>query len=192
MAQITFTIANGGLEVADGGGMYSFHASDYRAKSVWNATRLRIVIYPILHQLTPATRREWETDDVANFLLNGTQYGTVEAFVEAFNAIAGASIGFNTKYPETLFSRHIALDTSVDEQVATAAIIAANNAGYVIITAPDTNNGDIYVGDSGVNNESYALHPDRSVTLEIDDLSKIWVQSSVAGDHVSVIGVAKI
>ena len=191
MAQTTFTFANGGLEVVDGGGLYSFHATDYRAKSIWNGTALRIVIYSILHELTPATRREWEADDVSDFILNGTEYGTVEAFVEAFNAFAGASIGFNTKYPDLLFSQHIDLDTSVDEQVVPVWIQTGHNAGYVIITAPDSNTDDIYVGESDVSNDSYALEPDRSITLEISDLSLIWVQSATVGDSVDVIGVAK-
>lgn len=191
MAQVTFTIANGILEVADGGGMYSFHSADYRAKSIWNSSALRIVIYPILHELTPATRREWEFDDVTDFTINGVQYATVEDAVTNFNQIAGTNIGFNTKYPENLFSQHIDLDTSVDEQIVPAWVIAGHNAGYVIITAPSTNVGNIYVGEDDVSNESYALEPDRTITLEISDLSLIWVQSTVAGDSVNIIGVAK-
>jgi hypothetical protein len=192
MAQVTFTIANGILEVADGGGMYSYHSADYRAKSVWNATRLRIVVYPILHELTPATRREWEADDVDQFILNGVQYGTVEGFVTNFNQIAGTNLGFNTKYPETLFSQDIELDTSIDQQVVPAWCIAGHNAGYVILTAPSTNTGNVYVGEDDVNSDSYAMEPDKSITLELSDLSLIWVQSTVPGEHLSVIGCAKI
>ena len=185
---LDFTFANGGLTVSGGGRTDNFYSTDFRAKTVGT----KVFIFPINQDDNNRyTQRDWD-DTYTMFTLQGVAYGSALLYVTAFNAVAGASIGFNTKYPETLFSRHIALDTSVDEQVATAAIIAANSAGYVIITAPDTNTGDIYVGDSGVNNESYALHPDRSITLEIDDLGKIWVQSETAGDHVSVIGVAKI
>jgi hypothetical protein len=191
MAQVTFTIANGILEVADGGGMYSYHSADYRAKSVWNSTRLRIVVYPILHELTPATRREWEADEVTQFILNGVIYGTVEGFVTNFNQIAGTNIGFNTKYPENLFSQHIELDTSVPLQVVPAWCITGHNAGYVILTAPSTNSGNVYIGEDDVSNESYALEPDRSITIEISDLSLIWAMNDTSGDHLGVIGVAK-
>jgi len=191
MAQVTFTIANGILEVADGGGMYSYHSADYRAKSIWNATRLRIVVYPILHELSPATRREWEADDVDQFILNGVQYGTVEGFVTNFNQIAGTNIGFNTKYPENLFSQNMELDTSVPQQVVPLWIQTDHNAGYVILTASSENSGNIYVGEDDVSSDSYALEPDRSITLEISDLSLIWVQCASAGDFLNVIGVAK-
>lgn len=191
MAQVIFTIANGILEVTDGGGLYTFHSADYRMKSRWNATRLKITVFPILHELTPASRMEWERDAVGEFVLNGVQYGTVEDLVTNFNQIAGTNIGFNTKYPENLFSQHIELDTSVDTQVAPAWVILGHNAGYVTLTTPSTNTGNVYVGEDDVNNGSYAMEPDKSITLEISDLSLIWVQSEVAGDHISVIGVAK-
>jgi hypothetical protein len=62
----------------------------------------------------------------------------------------------------------------------------------VILTAPSTNTGNIYVGESDVSNDSYALEPDRSITLELSDLSQIWVQSETPGDYINVIGAAKI
>ena len=188
MARIDFTFANGKLTVSGGGRTDNFYATDFRAKSEGT----KVILFPINQDDNNRyTQRDWD------YLYNevscqSVEYASAELFVTAFNALAGAYIGFNTKYPETLFSRHIALDTSVDEQVATAAIIAGNNAGYVTITAPSTNSGNIYVGDSTVNNTDYALEPDRSITLEIDDLGKIWVQSSEVDDAVNIIGVAKI
>lgn len=189
MAQVTFTIANGILEVSDGGGMYSYHSADYRAKSIWNSTRLRIVVYPILHELTPATRREWEFDDVADAILNGTQYGTVDDFVTNFNQIAGVNIGYNTKYPEILFSHAYDLDTSVDEQLVPEA---EGSAGYIIITTPSTNTGNVYIWDENVNNTNYYLEPDKSITLEFNDLGAVYAQNTVADDAVMVIGAYKI
>ena len=196
MAQKTFTIANGKLTVSGGGTTTQYIASDYRAKSWSNSDRDGMIIYPIA-----GSEEAWghgtftfKSYTEAALYISGVGYSpaSIDDFVTVFNAVCGASLGFNTKYPETLFSQHIVLDTSVDEQVATVPVIAAQSAGYVIITAPSTNAGNIYVGDSTVNNTDYALEPDRSVTLEIDDLSKIWVQSTNAGDSVSVIGVAKI
>ena len=188
MARLDFTFSSGLLTVTGGGRTDNFYSTDFRAKS----KETRVIIFPINQDDNNRyTQKEWDYpyDELS---CQSVEYASAELFVTAFNALAGAGIGFNTKYPETLFSRTIELDTSVDEQVATAAIIAAQSAGYVIITAPSTNAGNIYVGDSTVNNTDYALEPDRSVTLEIDDLSKIWVQSTNAGDSVSVIGVAKI
>ena len=188
MAVLDFTFANGALSVTGGGRTDNFYSTDFRARS----KETRVIIFPINQDDNNRyTQKDWDYP-YADISCQGTEYGSAELFVTAFNAVAGAAIGFNTKYPETLFSRHIALDTSVDEQVATAAIIAGNQAGYVTITTPSTNTGTIYVGDSTVNNTSYALEADKSITLEIDDLGKIWVQSDTPGDHVSVIGVAKV
>ena len=193
MAQVTFTIANGILEVADGGGMYSYHSADYRAKSVWNHSVLRLVIFPILYELTPATRREWEFDDVADAILNGEQYATVENFVTNFNQIAGTNLGFNTKYPEMLFSQHLELDTSVPSQVVPVWCITGHNAGYVILTTPSTNTGNVYIGESDVfDDDSYAMEPDKSITIEISDLSLIYALNNTAGDHLNVLGCAKV
>ena len=91
-----------------------------------------------------------------------------------------------------LFSQDFELDTSIDTQVVPAWIITGHNAGYVILTTPSTNTGNVYVGESDVSTDSYALEPDKSITIEISDLSLIWVQSTVPADHVLVLGVAKI
>ena len=196
MAQKTFTIANGKLTVSGGGTTTQYIASDYRAKSWSNSDRDGMIIYPIA-----GSEEAWghgtftfKSYTEAALYISGVGYSpaSVDDFVTVFNAVCGASLGFNTKYPETLFSQHIVLDTSVDEQVATAPVIAAGSAGYVTITAPSTNTGNIYVGGSDVNNTSYALEAGKSITLEISDLSLIWVQNESVGDSVDVIGVAKI
>ena len=192
MAQVTFTFGNGLLEVTDGGGLFQYESADFRARANWNHTRLRIVLYPINQALTPNNRREWETDDVANYILNGETYANTAEFISVFNALAGSNIGYNTKYPELLFSQHIELDTSVDQQVVPVWCINVHAGGYVIITAPDGNTGNIFVGEEDVSNESYYLEAGKSITLEISDLSLIWVQSDTPGDTVDVIGVAKI
>ena len=185
---LDFTFANGGLTVSGGGRTDNFYSTDFRAKTVGT----KVFIFPINQDDNNRyTQRDWD-EEYDMFTLQGVAYGSALLYVTAFNAVAGASIGFNTKYPETLFSQHIALDTSVDEQVATVPVIAAGSAGYVTITAPSTNTGNIYVGGSDVNNTSYALEPGKSVTIEISDLSLIWVQNANVGDSVDVIGVAKI
>ena len=91
-----------------------------------------------------------------------------------------------------MFSQAITLDTSVDEQVVPAWVIAGNNAGDVILTTPSTNTGNVFVGESDVNNTNYYLEPDKSITLEASDLSTIWVQSDTPSQVVMVIGFAKI
>jgi hypothetical protein len=91
-----------------------------------------------------------------------------------------------------LFSQAITLDTSVDEQVVPVWAITGHQGGYVTLTTPSTNTGNIYVGESDVNNTNYYLEPDKSLTLELADLSDIWVQSEDAGQVLLVVGAAKI
>lgn len=195
MAQLLFTIANGMITTSGGNRTEQFIASDYRAKSWSNEDRDGIIIYPVFGSDEPYSKGTltFKTYTEVGLDVGGGPYSpaSVEAFVEVFNAICGISIGFNTKYPENLFSQVIELDTSVDEQIVPVWIQTGHNAGYVTITTPSTNTGNVHVGESDVNNLSYYLEPDKSITLEISDLSLIWVQSTTPGDVVMVIGVAK-
>lgn len=188
MAVLDFTFANGGLSVTGGGRTDNFYTTDFRAKSEGT----RVVIYPINQDDNNRfVQRDWDYL-YTQITCQGVAYTSAEDFVVIFNAIAGQSIGYNTKYPEMLFSWHYALDTSVDSQVVPVWCITGHNAGYVILTAPSANTGNIFVGESDVSNTSYALEPDKSITIEISDLSLIWVQSETPGDHLNVLGVAKI
>jgi hypothetical protein len=188
MAVLDFTFANGALTVTGGGRTDNFYSTDFRAKSREN----KVIIFPINQDdNNKYVQRDWEYlyDEVS---CQGVAYGSAEDFVIIFNALAGASIGYNTKYPETLFSQTITLDTSVDEQVVPVWCQTGHNAGYVTLTAPSTNTGNIFVGELDVNNTNYYLEPDKSITLEASDLSDIWVQSDTVGDVVMSIGFAKI
>jgi hypothetical protein len=99
------------------------------------------------------------------------------------------SIGFNTGYPQNLFSLHIVPDTSVPTHVV--PIPAYGKAGYITLTAPEANTGFIYVGEDDVSDISYALEAGHSVYLELAELGLIWVLNEAAGNHVSVIGAYK-
>jgi hypothetical protein len=188
MAVLDFTFANGALSVTGGGRTDNFYSSDFRAKTVGD----HVYIYPINQDdNNKYVQRDWDYY-FGDITFENVSYLSAEEFVIAFNAIAGQSIGFNTKYPEILFSQHIELDTSVDEQVVPVWCITGHNAGYVILTAPSTNTGNIYVGESDVSNDSYALEPDRSITLELSDLSQIWVRAETPNDHINIIGACKI
>jgi hypothetical protein len=189
MARLDFTFANGLLTVSGGGRTENFYASDFRAKT--EGTKVTIHHFN-QDDNNRYVQRDWSEYEYTDLTCQGVGYENAELFVTVFNALAGASIGFNTKYPETMFSQTIALDTSVDEQVVPLWCQLGHNAGYVTLTTPSTNTGNIYVGESDVNNTNYYLEPDKSITLEASDLSDIWVQSTTPGDVVMVIGFAKI
>jgi hypothetical protein len=188
MAALDFTFANGHLSVTGGNRTDNFYSSDFRAKSEGN----KVIIHPINQDDNNRyVQRDWEYL-YTEITFEGVAYPSAEEFVIAFNAIAGQSIGFNTKYPEEMFSQAITLDTSVDEQVVPAWVITGHNGGYVILTTPSTNTGNIYVGEINVNNTNYYLEPDKSITLEASDLSDIWVQSAIPNQVIMVLGFAKI
>jgi len=188
MAVLDFTFANGALTVTGGNRTDNFYSSDFRAKSHGDM----VYIHPINQDdNNKYTQRDW-LYEYTEVTLQGVAYASAEAYVIAFNAVAGQSIGYNTKYPEEMFSQTIELDTSVDEQVVPNWVITGHNGGYVILTTPSTNTGNVFVGESDVNNTNYYLEPDKSITLECSDLSDIWVQSTTAGDVIMVLGFAKI
>ncbi len=185
MAKLAFVIENGHLAVTSPNNIDLLSSTDYYAKTIGDG--VFIEVSPMNNDPRGKTYK-FQPEDAT---LNGDDYfvGDSGTFVEDFNALAGAFLGFNTKYPENLFSQHIELDTSVDEQVV--PLWALGKSGYVILTAPSTNGGNIYVGEDDVSNISYALEPDRSITLELSDLGLIWVQNATPGDSLNVIGAVK-
>jgi len=183
--KLNFEFANGTLTATGANTFIQLSSTDYSARTVGDGTQIEI--YPIFGN----KRLKTFTFHYDHVTIDGASYASAAFLVAAFNTELGGSLSFNTKYPETLFSQIITLDTSVDEQVVPAWVVTGNNAGYVTITTPSTNTGNVYVGESDVNNTNYYLEPDKSITLEISVLSRIWVQSTVAGDVVMVIGCAK-
>lgn len=116
--------------------------------------------------------------------LNGAAYQSAVLFCSAFNALAGNQLKRNTDYPDELIS---AVLTPNNE----AAITAQAKPGSVILTTPAANTGFIYVGLTGAGSSNYALAADKTIALELKDLSKIFVKNSVAGEKVHVIGSYK-
>src|SRR4030042_32788 len=108
MAVLDFTFENGALTVTGGGRTDNFYSTDFRAKSREN----KVVIFPINQDdNNKYVQKDWEYNfDVIT--CQSVAYLSAEDFVVIFNALAGASIGFNTKYPELWFSQTIELDTS--------------------------------------------------------------------------------
>lgn len=65
-------------------------------------------------------------------------------------------------------------------------LVAATRACLsVTIVALDTNTGYIYVGDSTVDNTKGRLRRNGSVTIEIDDLNKVYIDADIAAEGVS-------
>ena len=60
----------------------------------------------------------------------------------------------------------------------------------VILTAPAGNGGEVYVGDSSTSavsgsQKGLLLLPTGSATIDIDDVSKVWIDATVAGEGVT-------
>jgi len=186
MAKLNFEFANGTLTATGANTFVRCSSSDYMARTTTDGDRIEI--RPIfLDSRLP----DFTVKDYLDLTIDGVESASAADFVSDFNLLAGSQLGYNTKYPENLFSQHIELDTSVDEQVVPLWVISGHNGGYVTITAPDGNTGNIFVGEDDVSNDSYHLEPGKSITLELSDLSLIWVQSETAGDTVEIIGAAK-
>ena len=185
-AKLDFVFLNGTLTATGPNTFVHTSSSDYRAATLGDGSLIEV--RPI--NLDPRLPT-FKFKSYLDVTIDSAASASAAAFVTAFNALAGTQIGFNTKYPETLFSQIINLDTSVDERVVPAWAVSDHNAGYVVLTTPSTNTGNIYIGESDVNNDCFYLEPDRSITIELADLSLIWVQSTAPGDVIMVLGAAK-
>jgi len=192
MAQLSFQFADGNMTVIDGNGWVETHSTDYRARVLGDGRNYQIVIFPINCTPTQAeSKKVWLLKSYADATLgiNGASasFSTGDEFVTLFNAAAGTNIGFNTQYPQHIISDHIDLDTSV----ATQLVPLAEKAGYLTIKANVNNTGAVYVADEDVDNDSFALAAGDSISLELDDLSKIYAFGAVADLVIDIIGAYK-
>lgn len=62
----------------------------------------------------------------------------------------------------------------------------------VMITAAPANSGDIFVGDKDVDNTYVALAAGDSHTIDIDDVSKVWIDAATNGEGVDFTYTAPI
>lgn len=80
---------------------------------------------------------------------------------------------------------------SGSQTVATAGtpvqlIVASTAARGVVVQADPTNTGNILVGN--VTSQDVVLFPGDSVSLDIDDLNKVYIDSTVNGEGASYLG----
>ncbi len=136
--------------------------------------------------------------EVNQVRLNNVLYASVALFCIAFNSLCAGALDSdvasilseisdlknNTSYPENLIS--IVLTPNAATPFTDKA-----RPGSVILSTPAANTGVIYVGLSNVNDTKFALEADKSIAIELNDLSKIHVKNSVAGEKVHVIGSYK-
>lgn len=68
--------------------------------------------------------------------------------------------------------------------------LASNSCSAVVIEAPSTNTGVIYVGDSSVSSTVFGaeLQPGQSTGLAINNTNKIYVDTATSGNKVAVLG----
>lgn len=92
-----------------------------------------------------------------------------------------------TKPPTTINSgRKTVTVPGTAEQLVSSITVARQ----VIVTAPATNSDAVYLGGSTVSavagsEQGLLLNPTGSASIDIDDVSKIWIDSVVAGEGVT-------
>lgn len=86
--------------------------------------------------------------------------------------------------PSTIYNNHKTVTTA-----GTAEALAASTAvKSVVIRALLSNTGVIYVGDSSVSSSNgIELQAGDAITIEIDDLAKVYLDASVSGEGVSYL-----
>lgn len=118
-----------------------------------------------------------------NNLNRDTNIVNVDEDGNLYVTIGGTS---SSSFTDTILNGQLNVTTA-----GTAVQLTSNEkAGYVKITYKDSNSGEIYVGDSNVSSSNgYILNYDNnSVVLSLDDLSKIYIDSSINGEGVSFVG----
>lgn len=190
MADLILSIADGILDVTGGGRTGQFASTDYKAKSWRNGDRDGLVVFPIDGESNPWADGTWTLKNYIDLTLviDGiTVYPiSVDDAVSRFNRAAGTSIGYNTQYPQHIISEAIAVGSSAPVQLT-----LIQKAGYLTISAPETNINDVYVGASDVDVNSYHLIAGKDVYMELDDLSKLWVLGGDTHCEIYILGAFK-
>jgi hypothetical protein len=71
-------------------------------------------------------------------------------------------------------------------------LISTNEYGYVIVKALESNTSNIYVGDSDVTSANgYILESGESISIALDGINKVYIDSDVNGEGVSAFGVVQ-
>lgn len=90
-----------------------------------------------------------------------------------------------TVLPYSLIGNNVAVVTTAGTRVALATTTAIKS---VTIRAKSVNTGLIYVGSASVAaSNGFQLSPAETVSLDIDNLSKVYIDSAVNGEGVSFI-----
>jgi hypothetical protein len=181
MAKLNFEFSNGTLTATGANTFVRTVATDYMARTIGDGGKIEV--YPVSNdQRLP----RFEFKSYTWVTIEGATSTSNADFVDDFNMKAGAKYAYNTKYCETILSGMLDPDTSEATQIT-----ALQKGGYVTFLADPDNTGLIFIGDSNVDNTSFALDSGKSVFMEIDDLSKIWIYASTPGDIVSYLGAYK-
>lgn len=92
-----------------------------------------------------------------------------------------------TKPPTTINSgrKTVTVPGTAEQLVSTITV-----ARQVIVTSPATNSDAVYIGGSSVSavsgsEQGLLLNPTGSASIDIDDISKVWIDSVVAGEGVT-------
>jgi hypothetical protein len=80
--------------------------------------------------------------------------------------------------------------TTVTTHGTRVALATAQAVSSVTIKALAANTGTIYVGNTAVSSANgFQLAKSDSVSLDITDLSTVWIDSSVDGEGVTYLGI---
>jgi hypothetical protein len=163
------------------GGLLTISAASYNADDYAAEVTSNVVV--IVHKNNPKNRLMEET--FSKLKLNGAAYGSAVLYAAAFNKLASGSLTQHTSYPDTLISSK--------KTVGASKVQAANIAkpGYIEIETADDNSGIVYVGGAGVDANSCNMAAGKRRSFEVDDLSKIWLLGSGAGQVVNISGAYK-
>jgi hypothetical protein len=90
--------------------------------------------------------------------------------------------------PGTIVGNGVTTVTTAGTEVALASSTSIKS---VTVKALSTNTGFIYVGSSSVSSANgFELSSSETVSIDIDNLSKVYIDSSVNGEGVSYIYLA--
>ncbi len=130
------------------------------------------------------------TQDVNITKVGGSSFALGQQLATASLPIVLTAAQISTLTPIPTAGTLIAFVTSIPN-AGTRVNLASNALTQgVVVQAPSTNSGVIYVGGSGVSSSVYGaeLQPGQSTGVAVNNTNLIWVDTAVNSNKVAVIG----
>jgi len=126
----------------------------------------------------PTYENKWDCDSILS-----AAFDTAQQALKTTDS-SGSSGG---SLPDTIYNGHVTVTTAGSAVSISSSSITLKKG--ITIKANTNNTGNIFVGNSSVDNTNgIEIEPGESIDISIDDLNKVYIDANNNNDGISYIG----